>query len=235
MDRLNALLLDLGFKFTELFDPAFRNSLNLDDDARIREKINDELRRTNACVVDLAVRRKQLDEVRCRLYAMHGEPNRQTAGRALERILNELFAIFGLHPNPPFRVDGEEIDGSFDLDNETYLVEAKWERDPLSEAPLLVFRGKIEGKSAFTRGVFIALNGVSDAAQRAITQGKQPVFFLVDGCDLDAVLSGGIELDTFLRLRMRLLAERGRVVVPYPELRKSKCESSSRAVGTVRK
>jgi hypothetical protein len=46
---------------------------------------------------------------------------------------------------------------------------------------LLVFRGKIEGKSTFTRGVFIALNDISIPARDAITRGKAPSFFLFRG------------------------------------------------------
>lgn len=91
--------------------------------------------------------------------------------------------------------------------------------DKLSEAPLLVFRSKIEGKSAFTRGVFVAMNGISDQARQAITRGKQPNFFVVDGHDLTMVLSGEVELSPFLRIRRRLLAEEGRVVVPFSEIR----------------
>ena len=55
----------------------------------------------------------------------------------------------------------EAIDGSFDLDHEIYLVEAKWNAAPLPEAHLLTFHGKVTGKSRYSRGVFIALNGVT--------------------------------------------------------------------------
>ncbi len=113
---------------------------------------------------------------------------------------------------------GEQLDGSFDLDAQIYLVEAKWEKEPLSEQPLLVFRGKIEGKSTFTRGMFVALNGISPEARQAITQGKSPSFFVIDGYDLMMVLSEAICLPEFLRRRIRLLAEEGRVCVPYGEL-----------------
>jgi hypothetical protein len=67
---------------------------------------------------------------------------------------------------------GEQIDGSFVLDGHVYLMESKWEKNPLAEADSLVFRGKIEGKSTFTRGALIALNDVSSQARHAITQGK---------------------------------------------------------------
>jgi Transposase IS116/IS110/IS902 family len=100
------------------------------------------------------------------------------------------------------------------------LLRFLWnEAGPLPEADLSVFAGKIEKKSTFTRGVFVALNGVSGEAREAITQGKAPSFFVMDGHDLIAILTGTISLPEFLRRRVRLLAEEGRVCVPFPELR----------------
>jgi len=106
-------------------------------------------------------------------------------------------------------------------------VEAKWEKNPLPEQPLLVFRGKIEGKSAFTRGLFIALNGITKPAEQAITRGKQPIFFIMSGHDLAMVLGGAIDLASLLRQKQRLLAEEGLVIVPYAKL-----SSGSRTIGT---
>jgi hypothetical protein len=147
------------------------------------------------------------------------EKDRAKAGLALEKLLHRLFVLFQLHPRQPFRVTGEQIDGSFELDGHVYLMESKWEQSPLPEADLLIFGGKIEKKSTFTRGVFIALNGISDQARHAITQGKAPSFFVMDGHDLMMVLSEAISLPEFLRRRVRLLAEEGRVCVPFSELR----------------
>jgi hypothetical protein len=149
------------------------------------------------------------------LYFM---PDRAAAGFKLEMLLNRLFAMFDLAPRQPFRVVGEQIDGSFELNYEVYLVEAKWEKSPLPVADLYVFREKIEGKSPYTRGVLIALEGVSEPAKEAITRGKQPKFFVVNGHDLMMVLSEQIDLPEFLRQRQRLLAEEGLVVVPFGQL-----------------
>ena len=88
----------------------------------------------------------------------------------------------------------------------------------MPEADLLVFRGKIEGKSTFTRGVFIALNDVTDVARDAITRGKSPSFFVMNGYDLMMILSEAISLTDFLRKRIRLLAEEGRVCIPFSEI-----------------
>jgi hypothetical protein len=108
-----------------------------------------------------------------------------------------------------------QIDGSFLLADEVYLLEAKWENHKLPEQPLLVFRGKIEGKSNATRGVFVAMNGITMEAERAIVTGKQPNFFVVNGHDLMTVLLGALPLDEFLRRRQRLLAEEAAVTATF--------------------
>ncbi len=161
---------------------------------------------------------KELANLREEFSRLAVENDRNKAGLALEKLLNHLFAISQLQPRLPFRAVGEQIDGSFELDGEIYLLESKWEKERLPEAPLLVFRGKIEGKSPFTRGVFIALNDISVPARDAITRGKSPSFFVVNGHDLMMILGEAITLTDFLRKRFRLLAEEGRVCVPFSEL-----------------
>ena len=143
-----------------------------------------------------SAKRTEEEAARSRLresfYRLCQETDRQKAGLALEGLLNGLFEIAGMNPRHPFRVTGEQIDGSFELDNEIYLLEAKWERSPVPESDLLVFRGKVEGKSQFTRGAFLSVNGFSAESKDAISRGKQPNFFLLDGYDLTVVLEGQI-------------------------------------------
>jgi len=61
------------------------------------------------------------------------EKDRSKAGLALEQLLNRLFELYELKPRQPFRIVGEQIDGSFDLDSHIYLLELKWEQHPLAE------------------------------------------------------------------------------------------------------
>jgi len=161
---------------------------------------------------------KALAELKEEFFRLAAEEDRRKAGLALEQVLNRLFNTFQLDPRQPFRVVGEQIDGSFEIDRQIYLLESKWEKDRLPEADLLIFRGKIEAKSTFTRGVFIAINGVTSQALDSITRGKAPSFFVVDGHDLLMILSEVISLPEFLRRRIRLLAEQGLVCVPFSEL-----------------
>ncbi len=173
---------------------------------------------TNSQVDEGRCRSLELQELKDKFFELAADHDRNRAGFALEKLLNRLFELFDLQPRQPFRVVGEQIDGSFQLDSHIYLLESKWEKQPLREADLLVFRGKIEGKSTFTRGVMIALNDVSVPARDAITRGKSPCFFVMNGHDLVMVLSEVITLPEFLRRRVRLLAEEGRVCVHFSEI-----------------
>ena len=163
-------------------------------------------------------RSQALAQLKEEFFQLAADTDRNRAGLALEKLLNRLFEIFELKPRQPFRVVGEQIDGSFELDGQVYLLESKWEKDALPEAHLLIFRGKIEGKSTFTRGVFIALNDITAPARDAITRGKAPSFFVMNGHDLVMILTETITMTDFLRKRVRLLAEEGRVCVPFSDL-----------------
>jgi hypothetical protein len=210
IDSLNEQIYRLGFKFPDLWDEEFRRTLAK---ASVPESQN-----TDSASPTPKQDRPDLRELKDRFFLLSSDPDRQNAGLALEGLLNHVFAVSGLDPRRPFRIVGEQIDGSFDLDAQIYLVEVKWEKEALSQDSLLVFRGKIEGKSTFTRGVFIALNGVTGEARAAITQGKSPSFFVMDGYDLLMILSEVIGLKEFLRKRIRLLAEEGRVCAAFSEL-----------------
>ncbi len=217
IDRINAQILALGLKFPDLWDADFQAALREDsgkraqervDEARVAERLKESARSERTIALD-KLKRDYLD--------LHGWTDRQEAGRQLERILNALFELHDLKPREPFRVVGEQIDGSFELDSEVYLVEAKWHKEPRPVADLYIFREKIEGKSKFTRGVFLSVNGITVDASTAITQGKQPTFFVMDGYDLLVTLENTVPLTTLLRRRQRLLAEEGRVYVPFRE------------------
>lgn len=219
IDKLNGLILELGFKFPDLWDPDFKAILAQDGSDRAKKYVERVITQEKLKETERSQRSAELERLKKIFYGLYDNPNRQQVGLAFEKILNGMFHLYDLSPREPFRVVGEQIDGSFELDHEIYLLEAKWKQEPCPEADLLVFRGKVEGKSAYTRGVFVSFNGVSKEAACAITQGKQPNFFAIDGYDITMLLEDNVDLATYLRKRHRILAEEGRVVVPFNELR----------------
>jgi hypothetical protein len=99
----------------------------------------------------------------------------QPRGYAFERFLKSLFDAFGLEARDPFRVKGEQIDGSFLLANEIYLLEAKWQTKACDASDLRSFQGKIEEKAAWTRGLFISNSGFTEEGLAAFGRGKRVV------------------------------------------------------------
>ncbi|MFH1893813.1 MAG: hypothetical protein ABIK83_14165 [Candidatus Zixiibacteriota bacterium] len=213
LDTLNGIIKALGFKIADLWDPGFRESL-----VETEKPETDAAPEPTSQPDEAAARRtERLAELRGRFLELQGISDRQAAGRMLEPVLTELFEEYGLEPRGGFRITGEQIDGSFLLHKEVYLVEAKW-TGRVPEAELLVFRGKVQGKATFTRGLFLSVNGYSGEALESITRGKQPNFVMMDGAHLFRVLSGDIGLDDLLDRLVRILAEEGRPYLPVSEL-----------------
>jgi hypothetical protein len=130
-----------------------------------------------------------------------------TRGYAFEKFLRDLFDVYGLQPQDPFRLRGEQIDGSFQFGNETYLVEAKWHGKPLGVAELHVFHGKIEQKAAWTRGLFVSNSGFTEEGLAAFGRGKRVI--CMDGYDIYEMLNREIALNEVLARKVRGAAETG--------------------------
>lgn len=138
----------------------------------------------------------------------------QKRGYAFEALLRDLFNVFGLEAREPFRLKGEQIDGSFLLQGETYLVEAKWQDAQTGVADLHTFHGKLEQKAAWTRGLFVSHSGFTEEGLAAFGRGKRVV--CMDGLDLYETLSREIPLNHVLDRKVRRAAETG---LPFARVR----------------
>ena len=140
----------------------------------------------------------------------------QQRGYAFEVFLKHLFDAYGLDAHDPFRLRGEQIDGSFQLASETYLVEAKWQGQRTGVADLHTFHGKIEQKAAWTRGLFISNSGFTDDGLVAFGKGKRVI--CMDGRDLYETLDRELPLTKVLDQKVRRAAETGFPFVSVSEL-----------------
>jgi hypothetical protein len=131
----------------------------------------------------------------------------QARGYAFEGFLKELFSAHGLAPRASFRLVGEQIDGSFELMSETYLLEAKWQGGKIGAADLRAFNAKAEDKAAWTRGLFVSVNGFTEDGLAAFGRGKRLI--CMDGLDLSDMFDRRLSLAVVVRLKARRLAETG--------------------------
>lgn len=133
----------------------------------------------------------------------------QLRGFAFEKYLKKLFEVHGLDPRSSFRIIGEQIDGSFVLHNEVYLLEAKWTNKKIDKGDLIVFNDKVSSKSGFTRGLFISFSGFSDEALATFACGRTVNIILMTVQDLAIVLEKKLDLTKVLSAKVRALAEEG--------------------------
>lgn len=134
----------------------------------------------------------------------------QKRGYAFEKFLTELFSEFDLKPRKPFKITGEQIDGSFDYNGEFYLVEAKWQQEPIPYRDVVVFDKKITDKSTFTRGVFFSCSGFVENITQQYNN-KSASFILITVADICRMLELNMPLQDFIYKKVRALAEEGAI------------------------
>ena len=168
--------------------------------------------------------------------ATHGEPRVDTAaasalaarlldvsnmdpqprGYAFEKFLKDVFDAYGMSARASFRLTGEQIDGSFVLGEQTYLLEARWRNEQVDAKTLRAFNAKVEDKASWSRGLIISQSGFTADGLHAFGRGKRVV--CMDGLDLHEVLAGRLDLAEVIALKVRRAAETGAAFVPVRDL-----------------
>ena len=138
-------------------------------------------------------------------------------GFAFERFLDDTFWLFNLAPRKSFRLVGEQIDGSFHLASETYLVEAKWQDMPIGNRELQAFAGSVRTKSSWSRGLYVSYSGFTEQGLIAFGRGDATRIICMDGLELWDILDKKLDLSEVLSLKIRRAAETGRAHVPLRE------------------
>ena len=218
------------FTHLERLDDGQRKAANARRAVRVlrnytvgHEFISTERRQAEERRHEHALRMKQVNAVRAKLEELNAEYGRlitstdkQGRGYMLEQLLKKLFDLFDLDPKASFRIEGEQIDGSFVFENTDFLFEAKWQDKPIGAEALDSFARKVERKFD-ARGLFLSISSFSPDGVRAHSIGKK-VLLLMDGGDLAAVLEGRIDLKELLGRKRRHAARTGEIYFSYREM-----------------
>ena len=113
---------------------------------------------------------EELDLLKKDLYALFGIPDPKKRGKALEGVLNRIFASFGILVREAFTVaDGpsgavtEQIDGAIELDGHVYVVEMKWLKHRVG-TELGQHAARVMVRPPDVRALYISASGYTDAA-----------------------------------------------------------------------
>lgn len=158
------------------------------------------------------------DKYHKELMRLATSTNAQQRGYELERYLRNLFEESNLQPRKSFKIEGEQIDGSFCYANEIYLLEAKWQATPATKDDLVIFNEKVASKSSFTRGFFFSWSGFMPNSITTFNLGRVPHIILMDGQELTMILERRILFNEALAMKIRCLAEEGKCYKPADEL-----------------
>jgi Restriction endonuclease len=199
IEGINTALIVLGFKIPELWDRLFLDSLPSAQQPSADDR-----------VFPFHDLRGLLENV----MTLSG----QDRGYEFERFLTKMFEAFDLAPRMAFRIVGEQIDGSFSFDGETYLLEATWRNDKVGEEELNSFSGKVIGKAQWSRGLHISYAGYTGDGLEAFARGKAVRIVCMDGLDLSELLRRELALTAVLARKVRRAAETNDAFVPLRDL-----------------
>jgi hypothetical protein len=129
----------------------------------------------------------------------------QNRGYAFEKFLKHWSDTWGLDAHASFRTKGEQIDGSFQHDGATYLVEAKWYNRQVDAAMLHGFQGKLLERPDWTRGLYVSYGGFTGDSFDAFTARR---LIMMDGTDIYYALNRRLDLADVIRTKARYHAER---------------------------
>lgn len=198
VEGINRILVRLGYKIPSLHDPGFLARLE---------------RRKNEAEGQQPKDPAQLVQLKTELVTISDlEPTPR--GFAFERFLTGLFDFYDLAPRGSFRLTGEQIDGSFQHDVQTYLLEAKWQNAPVARAELANLNETVTSKARWSRGLFVSYSGFSKDGLDAFERGRPTALIAMDSADLYEILDRGLALPDILDVKARRAAETNQCFVP---------------------
>jgi restriction system protein len=119
----------------------------------------------------LEERRQITESVRKDFFGLFALEDAVKRGKALESVLNRLFAAHGMLVREAFTVKGhcgegivEQIDGVVEIDSYLYLVEMKWWNKPLGQAEIAPHLVRVYGRGSQARGIFISYTNFTEPA-----------------------------------------------------------------------
>jgi len=139
----------------------------------------------------------------------------QKRGFEFEKLIYSVLYNEGLEPRSGYKPDGEQVDGSFFWQGQTFLLEAKWTKDPLSASSIYAFKGKLDGKFHTTSGIFISVNGYNKDVEDALKFGKSLNILLFDENDIPLIFNGEVSFTEIFKFKLRQAGDTGTLQASY--------------------
>lgn len=137
----------------------------------------------------------------------------QKKGYAFEKFLKSLFEAYTLNPRISYRTGSDQIDGSFEFNGLTCLLEAKYRGTAPTKDDLILFRNKLDRKSSLVRGVFICLSNISNNVIDFFREKENKKIIVITVEELYSLLQNKKDFVELLKAKFRYLDETGIIFV----------------------
>jgi hypothetical protein len=134
----------------------------------------------------------------------------QQGGYDFEAWLYQLFCFFELQCRRPYKDShGRQIDGSITLDGTTFLVEAKFCKEPVGSPEIDSVLSKIQRKADNTMGIMISMSGFNENAISNASIDRTPLLLMDYSHLYNLVLSGVMSLPEVIQRVWRHASQTG--------------------------
>ncbi len=127
----------------------------------------------------ISKKKEEIARVKGDLFSLFPEKNKQKRGKALERVLNSLFQVYGVLIREAFTLtenDGEgvveQIDGVIEVDGHLYFIEMKWWEEPIGKPEISQHLVRIYHR-AESRAIIISASGFTGPAIKICKEALQ--------------------------------------------------------------
>lgn len=151
-------------------------------------------------------KKDSIEAVKRDFCSLFSESDPQKRGVQLEKVLNQLFSVYGILVRESFRRTGEkgegvleQIDGVVEFDGHTYFVEMKWLKEAVAVPEVSTHLVRIYHRDS-SRGIFISATEFTSPALKICQDALQKtVIILVSLEELVMLLERDGDLIAFLK------------------------------------
>jgi hypothetical protein len=129
---------------------------------------------------------------------LRNDDNPQRRGRKLEPLLRTVVQNEGWEAEANVHAPGEENDLIIHQGREYYIVQCKWEKDPVQRSYFGDLRDRMTSRAG-VRGVFVSLSGYTEEAVKdAIDRLETAILLLYGPEDVGRIMRGGTTFTALL-------------------------------------
>ena len=160
-------------------------------------------------IKEVAEKKRQLEEIKQKLYSLFSMTDEQKQGIILEEILNRLFKIHDIPIRESFKVKkekeqnvGDRIDGEIELEGHIYFAEMKWAKAPTDVGDVLKHLVRVSQRSG-THSLFISASGYTKPAISVCQEALEKTVIIL--CSLEEIvklLENEKDLSDFFKKKM---------------------------------